>query len=452
MQSMDDIGLLREYSTTGSEAAFEELVNRRIGFVYSAALRQVRDPELAEEVTQPVFVILARKARSIPQQAVLSGWLFNTTRLTALSELRAAARRHHYQQEAQMDRETNTDAVEPLWQQMSPLLDEALSTLREKDRRALLLRFFESKSLAEVGRELEVGEDGARKRVDRALDRLHGYFVRRGITCTTALIGTVISSYSVHAAPAALAKSVTAIAVAKGVTVGGSTFTLMKGAFKVMAWSKAQTATVGLVIVGLATGVVIQQRSKTRLREENQSLRQQMEGVEADNSRLTGLVAEAKSPPAPQPAPSSELLRLRNEVTQLRNQVAKSEEKPRPATPAPQPQAAPPLSQEYPKTAEDATRSIFGALGRGDLEKFVTDFGEPGVPKEMYDKMFGDERIKQYLAGLEVVSVGQPTNSFGPNMWFVPYKIRFQDGSEKEMRLHIAQDPRSQKWYFKGGI
>ena len=449
---MDDIGLLREYASTGSEAAFEELVNRRIGFVYSAALRQVRDPHLAEEVTQTVFIILARKARVIPQQAVLSGWLFNTTRLTALSELRAAAQRHHHQQEAQMDREINADAVEPLWKQMSPMLDEALSTLREKDRRALLLRFFESKSLAEVGRDLEVGEDGARKRVNRALERLHGYFVRRGITCTTSLISTAISSYSVHAAPATLAKSVTAIAVAKGVTVGGSTFTLMKGAFKVMAWSKAQTATVGLVIVGLGTGLVIQHQRQARLREDNQTLQQQMESVQADNSRLTGLMAEAKSPPAPQQTPSQELLQLRGEVTRLRSQVAKSEEKPRPARPAPQPEPSAPLPEDYPKTPEDATRGIFGVLSRGDLEKFITDFGEPGVTKEMYDKIFGDERIKQYLAGLEVVSVGQPTNSFGPNMWFVPYKIRFQDGSEKEMRLHIAQDPRTQKWYFKGGI
>src|ERR1035438_3394588 len=138
MQLMDDMGLLREYATSGSEAAFEALVNRRIGFVYSAALRQVRDPHLAEEVTQTVFVILARKARSIPQQAVLAGWLFNTTRLTALAELRAAAKRDHYEREAQMETETESAAVEPLWKQMSPVLDEALSTLGEKDRRALL--------------------------------------------------------------------------------------------------------------------------------------------------------------------------------------------------------------------------------------------------------------------------------------------------------------------------
>ena len=95
---------------------------------------------------------------------------------------------------------------------------------------------------------------------------------------------------------------------------------------------------------------------------------------------------------------------------------------------------------------------MFDVLARGDLETFVKNYGEPGVPKEMYDKMFNDERVKNYLAGLQVVSVGQPTNSFGPNMWFVPYKVRSQDGSEKEFRLHIAQDPRTQQWYFKGGI
>src|SRR5215467_2422387 len=102
MQSVDDISLLRQYATTGSETAFETLVNRRIGFVYSAALRQVRDPHLAEEVTQTVFILLARKARSIPNETVLSGWLFNTTRFTALAQLRAAAKRWRHEQEVQM--------------------------------------------------------------------------------------------------------------------------------------------------------------------------------------------------------------------------------------------------------------------------------------------------------------------------------------------------------------
>ena len=163
------------------------------------------------------------------------------------------------------------------------------------------------------------------------------------------------------------------------------------------------------------------------------------------------------SAPAPEATPSNELLRLRGEVgllrrqtNELRGQLAAAQTPSKPRAIVQQTSAA--LSEDYPKTPEGATKGIFEVLGRGDLETFVTNFGEPGVPKEMYDKIFGDPRIKNYLAGLQVISVGQPTNSFGPNMWFVPYKIRLSDGTEKEMRLHVAQDPQTQKWFFKGGI
>jgi hypothetical protein len=157
--------------------------------------------------------------------------------------------------------------------------------------------------------------------------------------------------------------------------------------------------------------------------------------------------------------PSSEVLRLRGEVGVLRKQaddlkasLAQAQQRTQQAGRVVQEVRAP-LSEEYPKTPEAATTRIFQSLANGDLEKFVSDFGEPGVPKEMYDKVFGTDRVKAYLSQIDSVSVtGEPTNSFGPNMWFIPYKLHFKDGSEKDMQLHVGQDPRSQKWYFKGGI
>ena len=128
-----------------------------------------------------------------------------------------------------MGTETESAATEPLWKELSPVLDEALSALGETDRRAVLLRFFENKSLAEVAQALAVGEDGARKRVNRALERLHRYFRRRGISSTTALTAAAISAHSIQAAPAALAKSVTALAVAQGAAARVSTLALAKG-------------------------------------------------------------------------------------------------------------------------------------------------------------------------------------------------------------------------------
>jgi RNA polymerase sigma factor (sigma-70 family) len=254
MQAMDDMALLREYATSNSEAAFETLVLRRVSFVYSAALRQVRDPLMAEDVTQAVFIILAQKAGRISDQTILAGWLFRTTRFAALAQMRAGAKRRRRELEVQMQSEIQPTAPDLLWEQMSPLLDEALATLGETDRQAVLLRFFENKSLAEVGTQLGTAEDTARKRVSRALEKLHRYFSKRGVSSTTAIITGAISTNSVQAAPVALAKSVTALAIAKGAAASTSTLALIKGALKIMAWTKAKTAIVVGMGVLLAAG------------------------------------------------------------------------------------------------------------------------------------------------------------------------------------------------------
>ena len=258
MQAMDDMTLLREYAASNSEAAFAELVSRRIGFVYSAALRQVRDPHLAGEITQTVFIILAQKAGRISDKTILTGWLFRTTRFAALAQMRAEAkrslRRATVEKEFQMQNEFQSPAVDETWNQMSPLLDEALARLGEKDRQAVLLRFFENKSLSEVGNSLGAGEDTARKRVSRALEKLHRYFSKRGVTSTTAIIAEKISTNSIQAAPVALTKSVTAVAIAKGAAASASTLTIIKGALKIMAWTKVKMAVVIGVSVLLAAG------------------------------------------------------------------------------------------------------------------------------------------------------------------------------------------------------
>src|ERR1039457_424019 len=253
MQPTDDSALLRQFAENNSDEAFAVLVTRHINLVYSVALRQVGNPHHAEEITQAVFIILAKKAAQLRHDKALSSWLFQATRLTASNFIRSETRRHRREEEAYMQSVLDEAGTE-VWPRIAPLLDSAVAGLREKDRQAIVLRFYEGRNLREVGLALGASEDAAEKRVSRALEKLRKFFTKRGVSSTTAILAGAISANSVQAAPVALAKSVTAVAIAKSAAASGSTLTLIKGALKIMAWTKMKTVAVVGVAVIFATG------------------------------------------------------------------------------------------------------------------------------------------------------------------------------------------------------
>ena len=254
MPDKSDIDLLREYVGSGSESAFAQIVHRHINLVYSVALRFTGNSEDAQDVTQAAFFILARKAARLRPKTILTGWLYETTRFTAMNFLTRQNRRQAREQEAHMQSTLNDAEAESIWLQLAPLLEGAMTRLSEKERALVALRFFENKSIAETAALAGMNEWATRKRVERSLGKLRAYFSKRGIASTAVTIAAAISANSVHAAPATLAQTATAVALAKGAAASASTLTLAQGALKVMAWTHAQTAVVIGTVVLFAAG------------------------------------------------------------------------------------------------------------------------------------------------------------------------------------------------------
>ena len=300
-----DLPLLQAFVAEHSEQAFRQLVEQRIDFVYAAALRQVGgDGHLAREVAQNVFIDLARKARALTARPDLTGWFFTSTRFAATKALRARSRRLKYETEAHAMREV-LDAPSPAggsddWRELRPVIDAALHELGETDRVAILLRFFEGRSLAEVGAALGLGENSARMRVDRALEKLRGRLSRRGITSTAAALGGALAAYPATAAPAGLAASITGSALA-GAAVAGGGSALATSLFHLMSTTNLAVGGVTLAAaLGLVAmmGIAYQNRAAARTRAGDAGLedaaRSELAALRAENRRLSAAVARSR--------------------------------------------------------------------------------------------------------------------------------------------------------------
>jgi RNA polymerase sigma factor (sigma-70 family) len=325
--------LLNRYVKDGSEDAFGELVNRYINLVYSAAARLLNyDTHLAEDVTQTVFLDLARQARTLSPNVMLGGWLHRHTCFVASKTLRAQRRRQVREQLAvEMNSINQQTGAE--FASVAPHLDDAINQLGAEDRTAILARFFEQRDFRAVGDALGSTEEAARKRVNRALEKLHLLLTQRGVTLSAAALGSILATEAVTAAPAGLAAGVTVGAVAGAAISNTTSLTLLK----IMGMTKLKAGLAAAIVAALAVPLVVQHRTQIRLQQQNEALQRKVQTIDqltAENQRLAELLAQATAPLPTRSGQtqSPEILRLRGEVGRLRQEQARNSNGPSPVS------------------------------------------------------------------------------------------------------------------------
>jgi len=246
-----------------AETGLEEAVRRHLPLVYAAARRQVPDLSLADDVTQAVFMVLARRHRRLPEDVVLSSWLLKVTHLTCLQARRNAGRRREHERKAAQMRPAVMEAEPMPHGLLAAEIDSALAGLSGGDRDALTLRYLEEMPVAEVGRRLGVSEEAAQKRINRAIGRL-----RKKIGVPAGQLGAGSLSVFFFAqsqipVPAAVAGQVThALATAGTAAAPAAATALSQSVLKMLFWSAAKVPLlVAAVAVALMVSAVAVQRA-----------------------------------------------------------------------------------------------------------------------------------------------------------------------------------------------
>ncbi len=398
------------------------LVHRHLPLVYSAALRQVGgDAHRAHDVAQTVFTTLARKAHALHEHPVLTAWLYKTTLYAAAKMRRGEQRRRLREREVQAMQESLNDPTGD-WEQLRHVIDAAMLQLTERDRVAVLLRFFENRPFAEIGARLGLSENSARMRVERALGALHAALVKRGITSTSAALGIALANQAISAAPMGLTASISSSAFAAAVGTGTALF---------MSSTTIKIGLAAIVIAAGTTGLIVQYRSNTELSTEIASLRPEAQAtahLRAENARLVSEMAAQSDEHA-------ELLNLRNEVAGLSQKlIQRTVPKPianantwstESTASAPililqnQGIASPALGVEtmywaiHNSDSDAFARTLYLGAARAEVQAAFDSLPqatqqELGIPEKMIAEAFlADSSSLKQITGLQVLGIGQ---------------------------------------------
>jgi RNA polymerase sigma factor (sigma-70 family) len=414
VNSFSDHELLRDYAEARSEEAFAEVVRRHVDFVYSAAIRMVRDPHLAEDVTQNVFMALAHNARELMERPVLVGWLHRTARNLAAKTVRSELRRRAREQEAAAMNDHLSPEPDSLWLDVAPQLDAAMGELSDPDRDALLLRYFERRSAREMAQTLGTSEEAAQRRVGRAVERLRDVFAQRGIAVGASGLIVLISANAVQAAPAGLALTISTVAAFAGTTV--ITSATATTAAKALAMTTLQKVLVTIAITAAVGTAIYEARQVSSLRTQVRTLQQQQGPLTAQLDQLQRerddavkrlQVSSAKATPQ-LPAPRMQVTALPAENLQRTNLYARIRD------------VAPMLRVQQVQGYLDANRRNASSL----LAAYRTS-GDPALLAEAMQKFPDDPQVafeaafqkgappEQRQQWLDVLKKSAPENALG---------------------------------------
>jgi|GEM_PF-2202264 len=312
---MTDRELLEQLARHRSEDAFNEIVRRHVDLVHSAAFRQLGNADTARDITQNVFILLAKQAKQLRPEVILTGWLYRTTRNLCLEHLRKDQRRREREQAA-VEHLMNDSTDQ--WEHVAPQLEPAMDELNDAERHAVLLRFFKNKTLREVGNELGIGEDAAQKRVSRALDRLRDIFTKRGIALPATALAATISGSAIQATPAAILTTISTAALGAGLTAAVATATLNTTSTMTTLFNlKTAAAIIAAAAVTGTSTYLVKENEADRLRADYQAVTETNGRLATDQQQAESTIRLREVRIEQLKKDASDVHRLRGEVDRL---------------------------------------------------------------------------------------------------------------------------------------